>query len=115
MLHWPPRSLRHIGANAGAAEAQLVVGVQQGADIELVAHGFHQHALLVQHERMGSGAGAGASRAAGCGWAAGHIPHAEHDSACAHAGSGFAPRLGFGLCTRSCLRQVLAQRLEVLQ
>jgi hypothetical protein len=40
---------RHVETDAGAAKAQLIVHVQQGADIELVAHGFAQHILFVQH------------------------------------------------------------------
>ncbi|MPN24778.1 hypothetical protein SDC9_172180 [bioreactor metagenome] len=40
---------RHVQTDAGAAKAQLIVHVQQGADIELVAHGFAQHILFVQH------------------------------------------------------------------
>jgi hypothetical protein len=39
----------HVETDAGAAKAQLIVHVQQGADIELVAHGFAQHVLFVQH------------------------------------------------------------------
>jgi hypothetical protein len=39
---------RHVRAHARAAKAQLVVHVQQGADVELVAQRFMQHARLVQ-------------------------------------------------------------------
>ena len=51
---------RYVLANAGAAKAQLIVHIQQGAHVELVTHGLVQHALLVlqalQRQRFG-GAG----------------------------------------------------------
>ena len=36
----------HVQANAGAAKAHLVIHVQQGADVKLIAHGFQQYALF---------------------------------------------------------------------
>ena len=39
--------VRHIAANAGTAKAQHLVGVEQGAGIELVAQGVAQHGLIV--------------------------------------------------------------------
>ena len=39
---------RYVLANAGAAKAQLIVHIQQGADVELIAHGFVQHPFLIQ-------------------------------------------------------------------
>jgi tetratricopeptide (TPR) repeat protein len=38
----------HVGADARAPEAELVVDVEQGADIELVTDGLDQHRLLIE-------------------------------------------------------------------
>ena len=47
----------HVQANAGAAKAHLVIHVQQGADVKLIAHGFQQHALFIQLQLQGAGCG----------------------------------------------------------
>ena len=39
----------HVYADTGAAKTELVVHVQQGAHVELVAHGLAQHVLFVLH------------------------------------------------------------------
>ena len=39
--------VHYVTANAGAAKAQLLIGVQQSAGVEFVAHGFLQHALFI--------------------------------------------------------------------
>ena len=38
---------RHIGANAGATKTHLIVHIEQGADIELIAHAFLQSSGIV--------------------------------------------------------------------
>ncbi len=40
--------VRHVGADAGTPEAELVVHVQQRAHVEFVADRFMEHALLVE-------------------------------------------------------------------
>ena len=41
------QALQHVDADAGAAVAQGVVGLQQATGVEAVADGFHQHRLFV--------------------------------------------------------------------
>ena len=45
----------HVRADAGAAKAQLVVGVQQGADVEGVAERLEHHAAFVEFALLGDG------------------------------------------------------------
>ena len=59
-LHGPVAAAQpggHVGADAGAAKAQVLVHVQQRAGVELVAQGFAQHPRLVQLALHGQGLG----------------------------------------------------------
>ncbi len=49
--------VRHVQANAGAAKAELVIHIQQGAHVELIAHGLAQHPLLIQLMLQAAGRG----------------------------------------------------------
>lgn len=42
-----PQAAGHVGADAGAAKAQVFVGVQQGFDVEFVAQGGLHHRAFV--------------------------------------------------------------------
>jgi hypothetical protein len=49
-LHGPfafAQFARHVGPDAGASEAELIVHIEQGAHIKLVAHAFAQSCLIV--------------------------------------------------------------------
>jgi len=39
--------LRHIGANATAPVAELIVGIEQCADIKIIAQAFAQHTVVI--------------------------------------------------------------------
>ena len=49
--------LRHIGADAAAPVAELVVGVEQGGDVKVVAETFAQHVVVIQHLLQSQGFG----------------------------------------------------------
>jgi hypothetical protein len=73
------QAARDLHPDAGAAKAELVVGVEQAAHVKVVADGFHQHPFFVQPvlQRQGLGRGGGQF----CQIAVGQRMHLPHGAA----------------------------------
>ena len=108
----------HIAPNAGASEAQRIVGVEQGAGIELVAQAIAQHRLVVFLALVRNGRRAGAIELDQV--VRGQALHGTHGTH-KQVAFGFAlarcQRLGRcqGLGLRMGLGQLLAHFFQVLQ
>jgi hypothetical protein len=100
MLHSPRRRRRvHVRADAGAAKAQLLIGLQQRADVELIADGFAQHGLVVALLLRATGSGGGSFSSVPCAHPAAPSPRPtarvnRSRSACRRRSAGVGRLLG---------------------